>query len=134
VVALAALAALGGCGGGQSDEQAVRETVSAFGSATAAKDYDRLCDELFAPSLLDSLEEIGLPCRLALERSLGGVEDPRLVIGAITVDGDRARAEVRSSAAGQEPSRDSLTLVKVDDDWRIADLGAAPAPEPSPTP
>jgi hypothetical protein len=132
-VALAALAALGGCGG-QSDEEAVRETVAAFGSATAEKDYDRLCDDLFAPSLLDSLEEIGLPCRLALERSLGAVEDPRIVIGAISVDGDRARAEVRSSAAGQDPSRDSLTLVKVDDGWRIADLGAAPTPEPSPTP
>ena len=126
---------LAGCGGGQSDREAVRQTVTDFGAATAAKDYDRLC-ELLAPSLLESLDEIGLPCRVALEQSLGKVEEPRLVIGTITVDGDSARADVRSSAAGQAPSRDTMTLVKVDDRWRIADLGSAPeAPaEPSATP
>ena len=126
---------LAGCGGGQSDREAVRQTVTEFGAATAAKDYDRLC-ELLAPSLLESLDEIGLPCRVALEQSLGKVEEPRLVIGTITVDGDRARADVRSSAAGQAPSRDTMALVKVDDRWRIADLGSAPEAqaEPSATP
>ena len=132
---LATVAALGGCGGGQSDTEAVRDTVAEFGTATAEKDYDRLCG-LLAPSLLDSLEQIGLPCRVALEQSLGKVDEPRLVIGAITVDGDKATVDVRSSAAGQAPSRDTLSLVRVEDRWRIADLGSAPAPraEPSATP
>jgi hypothetical protein len=138
VLAIAAL--LSGCGSGQTDEEAVRETVTSFGQATAAKDYERLCGELLAPSLLESLDEIGLPCRVALEQSLGAVEEPRLVIGAITVDGDKAQAEVRTSARGQSPSRDTLSLVRVDDRWRIADLGsgsgsgAGGSPEPAPTP
>ena len=133
---LLAVAALGsGCGGGQSETEAVRETVTAFGQATAAKDYGRLCDELLAPTLIDALDEIGLPCRLAMERSLADVEEPRLLIGAITVDGEKARVEVRSSAAGQAPSRDTLSLVKLEDRWRIADLGSAPPPAaPSATP
>lgn len=122
VVAVALAAAFAGCGG-ESDEDAVRGTVTAFGEATANKDYDRLCGELFAPELLESLDAIGLPCRVALEQSLGGVEEPRLVIGEIRIDGSRAEADVRSSAAGQAPSRDTLRLVKVEDRWRIADLG-----------
>jgi len=129
---LAALVVAAAACGGESDEEAVRATVSDFGKATAAKDYDRLCDDILAPTLLESLEEIGLPCRLALERSLGEVRDPRLVIGAIRVDGDRAQAEVRTSATGQEPSRDTLALVKVEDDWRISDLSAAAARSPQP--
>ncbi len=131
VIALAG--ALGGCGG-ESDEEAVRGTVSEFGAATAAKDYDKLCDQLLAPQLLESLRQIGLPCRLALERSLGEVEEPRLVIGAIRVDGDKAQAEVRTSASGQAPSRDTLALVKIEDRWRISDLSAGPASTPEPTP
>ena len=122
-IAVALAVTFAGCGG-QSDEEAVRETVSSFAEATAAKDYDRLCGELFAPALLKSLDEIGLPCRVALEQSLAGVKEPRLVIGAIRVDGDRAQADVRTSAAGQAPSSDTLRLVKVEDRWRIADLGA----------
>lgn len=130
---LAAACALAGCGSGTSDAEAVRETVGAFAQATADKDYERLCDELLAPSLIESLDEIGLPCRVALEGSLGDVEEPRLVIGAITVDGDSARAEVRTSAAGQSPSRDTLELVRTEEGWRIAELGEAPAADPSPT-
>lgn len=127
---------LAGCGGGESDEDAVRAAVSGFGQATAERDYERLCEELFAPDLVEALEQIGLPCRVAMEQALGEVEDPRLVIGAITVDGDRATAEVRSSAKGQAPSRDTLRLVRIDEGWRIADLGGAPsqAPRPSPAP
>ena len=51
------------------------------------------------------------------------MREPRLSVGAVTVDGDTATAEVRSSAAGQEPSEDTVELVRVDDRWRIASLG-----------
>ena len=39
------------------------------------------------------------------------------------MDGDAATAQVRSSAAGQKPSEDTVELVRVDDGWRIASLG-----------
>ena len=37
---------------------------------------------------------------------------------------------------GQDPSRDTISLVRVDDRWRIADLGSGQgsAPQPSATP
>jgi hypothetical protein len=123
-VALLAGAALAGCGGsGPTDEQQVRDTVDAFSKATAAKDYDKLCKQLLSPKLLERVEQAGLPCEVALSKGLGDVKDPKVTIGQITVSGDSATADVQTSAAGEEPSRDTLELSRVGGRWRIASLG-----------
>ena len=120
-----ALLLLAGCGdSGPPPEEQVRSTVAAFARATAAKDYRTLCDRLLSPDLVEDVESIGLPCEDALERGLGDVADPRLSIGKVTVDGDAATVETRSSAAGEEPSADTLRLVNVDGTWKISSLGA----------
>ena len=127
-LALGAGLALAGCGGGgPSDDEQVRATLQAFGRAAAARDYQTLCDRLIAPTLVQRLQRIGLPCEVALEQGLGEVRDPRLAVGRVTVEGDRARAEVRSSARGEEPSRDVIGLVRAseDDPWRIASLAGS---------
>ena len=123
---LAAAALLAGCGSGPSTQEQVRQTLDEFGRATAAKDYQALCDEVFAPKLVDKLTEVGLPCEIAMQRSFEDVENPRLTIGRITVADDEksAKAEVRSSATGQKPSQDTIELVPVEDDgWRVSSLG-----------
>ena len=120
LVAVALVAA--GCGGGQSDEEQVRETVTDLGRATEAKDWQALCDRILAPSLISEVKRVGLPCEVALQRALGEVENPRLTIGQITIDGRRATAEVRTSASGQKPSQDVVELQRVEDDWRISAL------------
>jgi hypothetical protein len=113
-----------GCGEEEpTPEEQVRSTVTEFGRATEGKDYQALCDELLAPQLVEEVAKVGLPCEVALQRGLGDVRDPKLTIGAIRVDGKRATAEVRTSAAGQTPSRDVLQLVAVDDRWLISSLG-----------
>ena len=122
VAVLAISGALAGCGAGPSDTDKVHDVVEAFGEATAAKDYQRLCDELLAPKLVSDVESAGLPCEAALKQGLGSVSAPKLTIGAITVNGDAATADVQSSARGEKPSRDTLQLVRVDDSWRIASL------------
>jgi hypothetical protein len=69
------------------------------------------------------VESIGLPCEVAMRRGLGDVRDPRISIGTVRVDGERATADVRTSAAGEEPSQDTLRLLRVGDAWRISSLG-----------
>ena len=119
-----ALLILAGCGEqGPTPEEQVRATVTEFGRATAAKDYGALCDRILAPSLIEEVESIGLPCERALARGLGEVEDPRLTIGRVEVREDEASAEVRTSAAGEEPSQDTLRLVNLDGTWKISSLG-----------
>jgi hypothetical protein len=119
-----ALLLLAGCGDpGPTAEEQVRATVSDFGRATAAKDYGALCDRILAPKLVDDVTSIGLSCEAALKRGLGAVRDPHLTIGRVQVDGETASVEVRTSAAGEKPSKDTLKLVNVDGSWRISSLG-----------
>src|SRR3954466_1807224 len=91
-------AGLSGCGGGPSDTEQVHATVEAFGKATAAKDYQTLCDKLLAPRLIAKLESVGLPCEVALKQGLGDVQAPTLTVGEVKVDGDAATAQVNSTA------------------------------------
>ena len=126
-LAAATLAAvvLAGCGGGPSAQEQVRGTLDELGRAMSAKDYQVLCDRVFAPELVDKLTQVGLPCEIAMQRAFEDVQNPRLTIGKITVAGDEksAKAEVRTSASGQSPSQDTVELVPVDDGWRVSSLG-----------
>jgi hypothetical protein len=124
--AAVAAALLAGCGDAEpTAREQVRQTLDEFGRATAAKDYQALCDRVFAPELVTKLTQVGLPCEVAMQQSFEDVENPRLTIGEITVapDEKRATAEVRTSATGQTPSQDRVELVPVKAGWRVSSLG-----------
>jgi hypothetical protein len=98
-----AVLALAGCGsGGPTDEQLVARAVTAFGRATAAKDYRTLCDRILAPSLIEEVTSIGLPCEKALERGLGG--GPLPAADARRRDGRRRHGD-RPRSAPRRPTR-----------------------------
>jgi hypothetical protein len=119
-----ATCALAGCGeSGPSDEQQIRSALAELERATAAHDYGALCDRVLAPELIKTVSRIGLTCELAMQKGFEDVEDPHLTVGAVAVQGDSATAEVRSSAAGQAPSEDTVKLVRLDGGWRILSLG-----------
>ena len=132
--ALAALAVvIAGCGESEpTDEEQVRTTLTSFIRATAAKDYQALCDRLLAPSLIAEVKKIGLPCEIALQQGLGEVRQPRLIVGAVTVNGKTATAQIRTSAEGQTPSQDTVKLQRTDAGWRIASLVTPSQPGPAP--
>jgi hypothetical protein len=122
-VALLTLAApLSACG--RSDERDVRDTLDAFAEATRQKDYQRLCDELFSAKLVAEVRQT-VPCEVALQNSsLDDARDPKLTIRSVKVDGDRATAEVSTTAANQRPSTDTVQLVKEEGEWRIQALAS----------
>ena len=132
--ALAAVLLVAGCGGEDkpSDADQVRATLVQFGKATSAHDYKTMCTRLLAPNLLDKLRQVGLACEQALEQGLGEVKSPQLSVGKVTVNGDTATAEVRTSAEGQTPSTDTVQLRRVDGSWRIASLAGAAGPGTAP--
>ena len=124
----AAVVAAAGCGDRTpSDEEQVRDLLATFSRSVEKRDYQTLCDDVLAPSLLNGLEGIGLPCEVALRNSLGQVSEPRLTVGAVKVTGAKASAEVRTSAQGQQPSSDTIELVKIDGAWKVSDLSSGPA-------
>jgi hypothetical protein len=119
------LLVLVGCGdAGPTPEEQVRATVSEFGRATADKDYTAMCDRLLAPKLVEDVTQAGLSCERALKQGLDRVRDPRLTIGQVKISGDGATAEIRTSAAGEEPSKDTLELVNINGTWKISSLGS----------
>jgi hypothetical protein len=53
-------------------------------------------------------------------------------VGDVRIDGKRATADVRSSAEGQAPSRDTVELERTEDGWRISSLATPSEPGPAP--
>jgi hypothetical protein len=128
--ACAAALALSACGG-PSDEEQVRQAVQRFGQAVAAKDYSRVCSDLLAKSLVRKLDSVGLPCGLALAKGLEGVQRPSLQVVQVKVRSDTlALAQVRTTAANQPPSIDTMRVVKEGDEWRVASLSGPQPPAP----
>jgi hypothetical protein len=137
-IALAALVCLlcaSGCGGKDrpDEEGRVRATLKTFVTSIEKRDYRTLCDEVFAPELLEGLQSIGLPCELAMRNSFGEVKSPRLTVGAVKVTKDEATAEIKTSAEGQPPASNDIHLKKLDGGWRVSDLTER-APEETATP
>ena len=112
-----------------SGEQ-VRETLDRYAEATREKDYQTLCDDLYASQLVDRIRAAGLPCEVALRTGLEDRQNPQLQVLSVEVTGDTANARVRSTAAGEVPSVDTVGLVQEDDDWRVASLSEAGATAP----
>ena len=105
--------------GGRDDDAEVRVALERYETASSKKDYQTLCDELFASSYVKQTASSGLPCEVALRTALEDVRNPTLEVLSVEVNGDRAAARVRGSAAGQVPGEDVYTLVREDDAWRI---------------
>jgi hypothetical protein len=124
LLALLAATALLAAGCGDDDEADVRETLDRYTKAVAAKDYQTICDDLLAEELTENLRSSNYPCETALQRGFGGVERPTIEIRSVKLDGDTATAVARSDAANQEPSVDTIRLVKADGDWKVVALSS----------
>jgi hypothetical protein len=126
---LAAVCAAGlaaGCGsdseGDAGAEKAARQVVERFGAAAAGHDYQTICDDLLSEELIKTVESVGLPCEVALQKGLASVREPKIEVRQVRVQGARALVSVHSTAAGQQPSDDAVQLVREDGEWRIASL------------
>ena len=107
---------------GPNDSEAVRATLDDYAAATRDKDYQTICDNLYAKDLVDRVRAAGLPCEVALQTGLEDRQNPRLQVLGVEVNGDQALARVRSTAGGEVPSTDLVRLIREDGGWRVASL------------
>jgi hypothetical protein len=128
-IVLVVVVALLVTGRGESDPQKVRATLDAYREATSAKDYQRICDDLYAKELVEGLSQAGLACELALRTGFKDVRRPTLTVRSVEISGDQALAQVRTDAANEEPADVTVRLVEQDGDWRVASL-SQPQPQP----
>ena len=106
----------------RSEADGVRDTLSAFAQASAQHDYRRVCADLLAKPVIDSVRRAGLSCESAMKTALEGVQSPRLEVRKVTIKGNRASATVHSTAANQQASDDTVALVKEGERWKIGAL------------
>lgn len=124
---LAVLAVAAGCG--KDDSEEVRDKLEQYQQATASKDYKALCEQVISEGLADKLKLAGVPCEQAFRTAYQEIRSPQLTVQRVDVDGERATALVQSTAMGQEPSTDTVALVKEDGGWRVDDLAVSQRPK-----
>jgi hypothetical protein len=101
--------------------RAVAATVESFERATARRDYRTICDDLFSAQV--RAQAGGEECPALLRRTARDVQDPRIRITSINVQGRSATVAVRTRARGQAEAGDELRLRLEGGRWRIAALG-----------
>ncbi len=114
--------ALAGCGASAHDQ--VQAKVQQFARATAAGDYQTLCQQVLAPSLVQRLGAANLSCPQAMRVFVSSVKNPTLSVAKITVSGQRASAVVLATATGQHASLNTIELVNTKGGWRLASLAS----------
>jgi hypothetical protein len=120
---------------GPDAEKEVRATLQRYATATRLKDYQTLCDSLFARNIVDGLRSAALPCEVALRNStFETLRNPQLTVLGVEVSGDQALARARTAALGEVPSVDTIKLVRQDGDWRVASLAEPGAGAAADTP
>lgn len=105
VAALSAGQLAGGCG--ESDEDQVRAQVEEFMAAIEARDSDRICDAL-SPDLF-----LGVPCD---ETILVFARPPNKATGEVVA------VEVEEDTATAELEEGSISLERVDGEWKVGEL------------
>lgn len=103
-------------------QQEVIATITAFGDATANKDYKALCDEL----LSKEAAKIGGDCEETFSKTGEALEDFKLTIKSVEIepDGKNASASVSvTSNVSPEPQTQQLSLTQEGGEWKIQILG-----------
>jgi hypothetical protein len=128
-MAMAAMLAPMGCSLGADEEpqpvsgvpKEIVATVDRLERAVATQDFAEVCNELFSSAA--RRRSGGEDCPKQLSVAAEGVRGPRIEVGGIRVEGDRAVVTVRTRAEGQARVSDQLRLRREAGRWRIESLG-----------
>jgi hypothetical protein len=104
-----------GCG--SNETSVVRNKVAQFIAAVDRHDYKTICTEVLSPQALADVAEVG--CERAMRYGLASVRDPRLAVGAVTINGSHASVLTVSQAHGEKTLLTRIELVDTVNGWRI---------------
>jgi hypothetical protein len=124
-LAAGATIALGGCGGGddennadqfEGDEQEVAQVVDRLGEAARGGDVKTICEELVTVELQRSVRQAsGTSCGEEFTENVVS-DETRFEVDDVTVQGQQATAKVTDQA----DRRSTIQFQRVEGDWRIA--------------
>jgi hypothetical protein len=125
VVAVVGLWALLGAGDDQPEEptgasKEVANVVTRLERATRRREFNVLCDDLFTRSARERAG--GKDCVALLRETAKDVRKARIRLLDVEVDGNRARARVRTTSEGQRAVEETIDLVRERGRFRISAL------------
>lgn len=129
LVLVMALSVLAGCGGGNSDEDAIKNVVAQFQKSINNQDMDAMFN-CFDPdsaeqinTYLDAAESLGMSKEDMASQLFSAfgtdTKSITLKVEKITIEEDTATVSVTASSSEYEPSTDDLPFLKVDGKWYI---------------
>ena len=99
----------------------IAATVEQLERAVETRDFAEVCNEVFTRAARQ--RSGGADCVKQLRGAAEGVRRPRIDIGGITVEGDKAVVTVFTRAEGQARVSDELRLRREGGRWRVESLG-----------
>jgi hypothetical protein len=133
-LALGALA-VGGCGSkagstpasatfSAPEQQAVSATIKDIADASGGRDYAKICSDYLAAPLVKRFDGAKgtSGCADALEQSLRDVDQSKLAVRTIRVQGTNAEAIVQPTGTGQVEKPARLALVKEGPRWKLSGI------------
>ena len=105
-----------------AEQQAIVDQISAFGDATASKNYKKLCNDI----LSKSAQKIGGDCVKTFEQTGSSLTDFKITVKSVDVakGGKTAKADVSvTSNTSPKAQAQQLSLTKENGEWRIQILG-----------
>lgn len=105
---------LAGCGGGGSGSETPEQAAKAFFAAYQNQDADTVWSMLAS----NTRKEAGSNGKADLEKLFKEYSDLKFTVGEVTVDGDKATAEVTATVSGDSGTQ-TIPLVKEDGVWKV---------------
>jgi len=130
LAAVAAALALAGCGASESSsanrfqgtEREVAQTVEDLQRAGLSRDAEKICSEILSRELVRQIEEGGT-CAGEVEQAITEAGDFELRVTDVTIQGDRATAEVQPGSDRERAA--PFELVRQDGRWRVDAFGGS---------
>ncbi len=104
--------------------QAVSAAVRDFSDAASSRDYEQICADYLAAPLVKALDDAkGTDrCPDQLELSLRDVDETKLAIRQVRVQGTNAVAIVQPTGTGDVEKPARIALVKEGSRWKLSDI------------
>ena len=97
----------------------VAKVVSDLESAGQRKDATKLCTQLFAKSLVETLDSGGTTCKTEMEKATADSDDFSLDVRDVSITGTQATATVRQGTNGKDHT---ITFAREGNSWKVSQL------------
>jgi hypothetical protein len=104
------------------DQRAVAQKIEDLESAGKRGKPEDICGDILAHPLVSQLDAAGTDCKTEMQKAIEDANDFDLEVRKVTVEGDRATAEVRQ---GKDGPTETMRFTRERNDWRATSLSGS---------